>query len=40
MARKEDGCRLEAEIVRLTFERMLLLLELEASRDEVSAFHS
>ena len=40
VARKEDGCGLEAEIVRLTVERMSLLLELEASRDEVSAFHS
>ena len=31
---------MEAEVVRLMVELMLLLLNLEASRDEVSALHS
>ena len=37
---EEDGCWLEAKVACLTIERMSLLLELEASRDEVSALHS
>ena len=39
-AMDEDGCGLEAEVTHLTVERTSLLLELEASRDEVSSFHS
>ena len=39
-AAKEDECGLEAEVARLTIERTSLLLDLEASRDEVSALHS
>ena len=39
-ATKEDRRGLEAEVARLSVERMSLLLELEASRDEVSALHS
>ena len=37
---KEDERRLEAEVARLTNKRASLLLELEASKDEVSALHS
>ena len=37
---KEDGRGLEAEVDRLMVEETSLLLELEASRDEVSALHS
>ena len=37
---EEDGHRLEAEITHLTVERTSLLLELEASKDEVSSLHS
>ena len=37
---KEDGLELEAEVARLTVERASLLLELKASKDEVSALHS
>ena len=37
---EEDGLGLEAENDSLTVERMSLLLELETSRDEVSALHS
>ena len=37
---EEDGSKLEAEVARLTVERTSLLLELKASKDEVSAFHS
>ena len=33
---KEDRRRLEAKVARLTVERASLLLELEASKDEVS----
>ena len=36
----EEGCRLEAKVARLTIERTSLLLELEASKDEVSSLHS
>ena len=39
-AAKEDGSKLEAEVARLAVERMSLLLELEASKDEVSSLHS
>ena len=39
-ATEEDGRGLEAEFARLTVERTSLLLELDASRDEVSALHS
>ena len=39
-AAEEDGRKLEAEVARLLIERMSLLLELEASRDEVPALHS
>ena len=39
-AAKEDRCRLEAEVARLEVEQMSLLLELEASKDEVSSLHS
>ena len=37
---EKDGCRLEAEVARLAVERTSLLLELEASKDEVSSLHS
>ena len=37
---EKDECELEVEVSRLTIERTSLLLELEASRDEVSALHS
>ena len=37
---EEDRCRLEAEVVYLAVERTSLLLELEASKDEVSSHHS
>ena len=37
---EEDERWLAAEVGRLTVERTSLLLELEASRDEVSALHS
>ena len=40
VATKEDGRRLEAEVAHLAVERMSLLLELEASKDEVSSIHS
>ena len=40
VATEEDGRELEAEISRLTVKRTLLLLELHASRDEVSYLHS
>ena len=36
---EEDGRRLEAEIACLAIERKSLLLELEASKDEVSSLH-
>ena len=39
-ATEEDGHRLEAEVSRLMVERTSLLLDLEASRDEVSTLHS
>ena len=39
-AAEEDGRRLEAEVARLAVEQTLLLLELEASKDEVSSLHS
>ena len=39
-AAEEDVHRLEAEVARLAVERMSLLLELEASKDEVSSLHS
>ena len=39
-AKEEDGRRLEVEVACLAVERTLLLLELEASKDEVSSFHS
>ena len=39
-ATKEDRQGLEDEVARLTVERMLLLLELETSRDEMSTLHS
>ena len=38
-AAEEDGRELEAKAARLTIEQTLLLLEFEASRDEVSALH-
>ena len=37
---EEDKLILEAEVARLIVEQTSLLLELEASRDEVSALHS
>ena len=37
---EEDGRRLEAEVARLVVNRTSLLLELEASKDEVSSLHS
>ena len=40
VAMEEDGLRLEAKVARLAVERMSLLLELEASKDEVSSLHS
>ena len=40
VATKEDGRRLEAEVAHLAVERMSLLLELEASKDEASSLHS
>ena len=36
---EEDGCRLEIEVALLEVERTSLLLELEASKDEVSSLH-
>ena len=36
---EEDGRGLEAEVARLEVERTSLLLELEASKDEVSSLH-
>ena len=39
-AAEEDGRRLEAEVARLAVERTSLLLELGASKDEVSSLHS
>ena len=39
-AGEEDGRRIEAEFARLEVERTSLLLELEASKDEVSSLHS
>ena len=38
-ATKEDGSRLEVEVTRLEVERTSLLLELQASKDEVSSLH-
>ena len=40
VAAKEDGHGLEAEVACLTIEMMSLLLDLEASSDEVFALHS
>ena len=40
MATEKDEHELEAEVACLSVERTLLLLELEASKDEVSALHS
>ena len=37
---EEDGRKLEAEVSSLAVERTSLLLELGASKDEVSSFHS
>ena len=37
---EKNGRRLEAEVARLEVERTSLLLELKASKDEVSSFHS
>ena len=37
---EEDGRRLEAEVACLAVERMTLLLEMEASKDEVASLHS
>ena len=37
---EEDGHKLEAEVACLTVEQTSLLLELEASKDEVSSLHS
>ena len=37
---EEEECRLEAKIARLVLELTTLLLELEASKDEVSSLHS
>ena len=37
---EEDGRRLEAEVARLVVEPTSLFLELKASKDEVSSFHS
>ena len=37
---EEDRPRLEVEVTCLVAERTSLLLELEASKDEVSSFHS
>ena len=37
---EEDRRRLEAEVARLAVGRTLLLLKLEASKDEVSSLHS
>ena len=39
-ATEEDERKLEAEVTRLAVEQMSLLLELEASKDEVSSLHS
>ena len=39
-AAKEDGHRLEAEVGCLAVEQTSLLLELEASKDEVYSLHS
>ena len=40
MVAEEDGSGLEAEIAHLKVERTSLLLDLEASMDEVSTLHS
>ena len=40
VAAEENRRRLEAEIACLAVERTSLLLELEASKDEVFSFHS
>ena len=40
VAMEEEGYRLEVEVARLAIERTSLLLELEASKDEVSSLHS
>ena len=40
VAMEKDGLRLEVEIAHLAIERTSLLLELEASKDEVSSLHS
>ena len=40
IAAEEDGLRLEAQVARLEIEQTSLLLELEASKDEVSSLHS
>ena len=39
-AEEEDERRLEVEVARLAVERASLLLELEASKDELSSLHS
>ena len=39
-ASEEDRSKLEAEVARPTVERTSLLLELDASKDEVSYLHS
>ena len=39
-ATKEGRCKAEAEIARLEVERTSLLLELGATKDEVSSLHS
>ena len=39
-ATEEDEHKLEAKVARLMVEEMSLLLELEASKDEVSSIHS
>ena len=38
--REEDRCRLEAEVAHLAVEQTSFLLELKASKDEVSSLHS
>ena len=40
MASDEDGHGFEAEVSHLMIERMLLLLDLKESRDEVFVLHS
>ena len=37
---EEDERRLEAKVARLAVKRTSLLLELQASKDEVSSLHS